>query len=145
MAHLLVTGSGLRTAAVGGRTPYSKLPSFVLGVPSTCYLSREALLVWPERLQMSKALGGPVDNSTAGTLYFAQGKVTIGGLPVSRLVRIRRRDTGAVLVQGYSGGNGYFHYKWAGYAGPIEATIYDEGAISVDYNCKILDMLTPVS
>jgi hypothetical protein len=43
-----------------------------------------------------------------------------------------------------SGVNGTFRFVWTDYSGPVDITIYDKLAGTVDYNCKIFDMVQDI-
>lgn len=76
--------------------------------------------------------------------YSIQGWVKEQGAACRRLIRAYRRDTGELLVSGYSDLPGNkFHLRWAGYSGQVFVVAFDDLGLNPDFNCRIYDLITP--
>lgn len=142
MAHLTVVASGKVTVYSGARALGSKGFTFAIAKRRVLSLSTTLRKQWPERLRATSPASAGLATSDIGKTYYAQGVVKVQEVPVSRMVRVRRRDTGKELVAGMSGAGGRFHLSWTDYAGPVEVTIYDDAALLSPYNAKVFDFVT---
>ena len=142
MAHLTVVASGKALLYNGQRALGGKSFTFFILREKVMSIAPALLLQWPGRLRAVSPGSSGLATSDIGKTYYAQGIVKIQDVPVSRRVRVRRRDTGAELVAGMSGAGGRFHLSWTDYAGPVEVTIYDDATLLSPYNAKVFDFVT---
>jgi hypothetical protein len=144
MAHISNKGVSVSIAPRGAAF-YATRPIRVVAVrtdTSATISSGTIRSVVPQRERVAGPF--PVGLSTtpvAGRRFYAQGVVKVGGLPCRRLVRVRRRDSGELLVEGNSEALGQFCLSWAEYSGPIEVSIYDDATQATPYNAKIFDLV----
>lgn len=139
MAHLTVVASGKAPLCNGKRAAVTLVYRFSLVRYTVLSIAPSLLRQWPQRLRASSPIAAGLAISDIGKRYYAQGVVKVQSNPVSRLVRVRRRDTGVTLVEGRSEAGGFFSLSWADYSGAVDVTVYDEGG--APYNAKIFDMV----
>jgi len=141
MAHLTVAASGLNPLSGGPRISGASYYNLVIDSLPAVIIGTSLITLWPERLRASLASSAQLASVNPGKLYFVQGQVVKQSEPVSKVVRVRNRDTGETIVSGRSGADGRFTLRWSDYGGPVDVTVYDDASPTVDYNCKIFDMV----
>ncbi len=145
MAYLTIKGYAAVKAASAKAGFFATKPIQVCAAtaPAPAVIPIETVKgVTPARVRgVSTTRGSPLSATPSLRRYYAQGVTKVGGSPVSRFVRIRRRDNGEEITSGYSGADGRFHLSWADYAGLVEVTIYDDAASLTPYNAKIFDFV----
>ena len=73
------------------------------------------------------------------------GLVFEGSTPVTRLVRVYRRDTGELLgtTNSVAGSGGSFSMQLNGYTGKVYVIAFDDITSAPDYNAQIYDLVVP--
>lgn len=86
--------------------------------------------------------GNGASPSTASTTeYFLKGLVEVSSNPFDALIRVYRKDTGALLASGRSNNpKGKFQVSWLGYDGPVYWIAFDDSGSPI-YNAKVLDLV----
>lgn len=88
--------------------------------------------------------GDTADGANNSAVKSVQGTVKEQGVFCRRLLRVYRRDNGALLASGYSDLPGSrFHISWSGYAGQVFIIAFDDLGINPDFNCQVYDLITP--
>lgn len=78
------------------------------------------------------------------TVYAVTGLVKEQGTPVSRVVRVYRRDTGAFMGETTSAGDGTFTLYLGNYSGEVYVIALDDIGTTPDFNASIKDRIVPV-
>lgn len=76
--------------------------------------------------------------------YWLKGEVTVSATPHDALIRVYRKDTGALLASGRSSEPlGTFSVSWLGYSGSVYWMAFDDRGSPV-YNAKVRDLVSGI-
>ncbi len=76
--------------------------------------------------------------------YWLKGDVTVASAPYDALIRVYRKDTGALLASGRSSEPlGTFSVSWLGYSGSVYWMAFDDSGSPV-YNAKVRDLVSGI-
>ena len=123
--------------------PFSALKVVLVRItPMSLSLPVEGFL--SNRVRATRAIGAGYSHSevAASALRFAQGKITEGGVPVSRRVCVYDRETKALAATCMSGAGGAFSVSWKGGPGDVFVLIFDDEKDTAVYNAKVFDFVT---
>jgi hypothetical protein len=100
-----------------------------------------ALLDVAFTLSRSISGNGASPSTDSTTEYFLKGLVDVSSSPFDALIRVYRKDTGALLASGRSNRpKGKFQVSWMGYDGPVFWIAFDDSGSPI-YNAKVLDLV----